>query len=85
MKIGHCQLQSSKNFEASPEEFRKGLEWAEKERAVGATVRDEPRQRGHKLTEVNSLGVSQAVARDPATGRFTGAHDPRVAGKAAGW
>ncbi len=55
------------------------------ERALPAAVRDELRRRGHKLTEVGTLGVSQAVARDPVTHQFTGAHDPRVAGKAAGW
>ncbi len=55
------------------------------ERALPAAVRDELRRRGHTLTEVNTLGVSQAVARDPVTGRFSGAHDPRVAGKAAVW
>ncbi len=55
------------------------------ERAFAADVREELRRRGHKLVETESIGVSQAVARDPVTGRFTGAHDPRVAGKAAGW
>ena len=55
------------------------------ERAFAAAVREELRRRGHKLVETESIGVSQAVARDPVTGRFTGAHDPRVAGKAAGW
>ena len=55
------------------------------ERAMSSTVRDALRRRGHKLTEVNTLGVSQAVAYDPITRRFTVAHDPRVAGKAAGW
>ncbi len=55
------------------------------ERAFPAAVRDELRRRGHQLQEVNGIGISQAVARDPVTGRFSGAHDPRVAGKAAGW
>ncbi|MCX6908834.1 MAG: gamma-glutamyltransferase [Verrucomicrobia bacterium] len=55
------------------------------ERTLPAAVRDELRRRGHTLTEVNTLGVSQAVARDPVTGCFSGAHDPRVAGKAAVW
>lgn len=55
------------------------------ERTLPAAVRDELRRRGHTLTEVSTLGVSQAVARDPATGRFSGAHDPRVPGKAAIW
>jgi len=55
------------------------------ERTMSSAVRDELRRRGHKLTEVSTLGVSQAVAYDPSTRRFTGAHDPRVAGKASGW
>jgi gamma-glutamyltranspeptidase/glutathione hydrolase len=55
------------------------------ERAVPSAVLDELRRRGHKLTEINSLGVSQAVAYDPITRKFSGAHDPRVSGKAAGW
>ncbi|MFA6563674.1 MAG: gamma-glutamyltransferase [Verrucomicrobiia bacterium] len=55
------------------------------ERTLPAAARAELRRRGHALTEVGSLGVSQAVARDPATGRFSGAHDPRVPGKAAVW
>ncbi len=40
--------------------------------------------RGHKLKEVRSMGVSQAIVRDPASGQFLGVHDPRVPGKAAG-
>jgi gamma-glutamyltranspeptidase len=48
-------------------------------------AREELKRRGHKLVEVSTLGVSQAVARDPITGRFSGAHDPRVPGKADGW
>ncbi|MDD5522751.1 MAG: gamma-glutamyltransferase [Kiritimatiellae bacterium] len=55
------------------------------ERTVDPAVRDELRRRSHKLTEVNSIGISQAVAFDPVTRRFSGAHDPRVSGKAAGW
>jgi gamma-glutamyltranspeptidase / glutathione hydrolase len=41
-------------------------------------------ERGHKLKEVRNMGVSQAIARDPASGQFIGVHDPRVPGKAAG-
>jgi gamma-glutamyltranspeptidase/glutathione hydrolase len=55
------------------------------ERTLPPAVREELIRRGHKLVETSTLGVSQAVARDPTTVRFTGAHDPRVAGKAAGW
>jgi gamma-glutamyltranspeptidase/glutathione hydrolase len=40
--------------------------------------------RGHKLTPVGSMGVSQAIWYDKASGQFLGVHDPRVPGKAAG-
>jgi gamma-glutamyltranspeptidase/glutathione hydrolase len=40
--------------------------------------------RGHKLTPVASMGVSQAIEFDRTTGKFLGLHDPRVPGKAAG-
>lgn len=40
--------------------------------------------RGHKLTPVANMGVSQAIELDRATGKFLGVHDPRVPGKAAG-
>jgi gamma-glutamyltranspeptidase/glutathione hydrolase len=55
------------------------------ERSLPVAAREELKRRGHKLVEVSTLGVSQAVARDPITGRFSGAHDPRVPGKADGW
>jgi gamma-glutamyltranspeptidase/glutathione hydrolase len=40
--------------------------------------------RGHKLTPVASMGVTQAIELDRATGKFFGLHDPRVPGKAEG-
>jgi gamma-glutamyltranspeptidase/glutathione hydrolase len=40
--------------------------------------------RGHKLTPIANMGVSQAILFDKATGQFLGVHDPRVPGKAAG-
>ena len=40
--------------------------------------------RGHQLTPIANMGVTQAVGFDPATGQFLGAHDPRIPGKAAG-
>ncbi len=40
--------------------------------------------RGHKLTPVANMGVSQAIELDRSTGKFLGLHDPRVPGKAAG-
>jgi len=41
---------------------------------------------GHTLQVANStaVGVTQIIAFDSATGIFTGAHDPRVPGLAAG-
>jgi gamma-glutamyltranspeptidase/glutathione hydrolase len=40
--------------------------------------------RGHKLTPVSNMGVSQAILFDKSSGQFIGVHDPRVPGKAAG-
>jgi gamma-glutamyltranspeptidase / glutathione hydrolase len=40
--------------------------------------------RGHKLTPIGSMGVSQAIEYDAVSGLFFGVHDPRVPGKAAG-
>ncbi len=39
---------------------------------------------GHKVETASSMGVTQAILRLP-DGRFMGASDPRVNGKAAGW
>ncbi len=39
---------------------------------------------GQKIEKTSSLGVTQAILRLP-DGRFMGASDPRVNGKAAGW
>jgi gamma-glutamyltranspeptidase/glutathione hydrolase len=40
--------------------------------------------RGHKLTPVASMGVTQAIQFDRASGQFLGVHDHRIPGKAAG-
>jgi len=40
--------------------------------------------RGHKLTPISNMGVTQAIELDRASGRFLGLHDPRIPGKAAG-
>ena len=40
--------------------------------------------RGHKLREIKSMGVSQAIFLDPTTRVLIGVHDARVPGKAAG-
>jgi gamma-glutamyltranspeptidase/glutathione hydrolase len=53
------------------------------ERSVPAAVREELQRRGHQLNVVSEIGVSQAIGREGEA--FTGAHDPRVSGKAAGY
>jgi gamma-glutamyltranspeptidase / glutathione hydrolase len=53
------------------------------ERAVPEQVRAALQERGHTLEIVEHIGVSQAVAEK--AGAFTGASDPRVEGKAAGY
>jgi gamma-glutamyltranspeptidase/glutathione hydrolase len=40
--------------------------------------------RGHELTPVASMGVTQAIEFNRQSGQFLGVHDPRVPGKAAG-
>ncbi len=55
------------------------------EKSVDPAVRDTLRQRGHALSEVNSLGACQAVARPASQTIFFGAADPRIPGAAAGW
>ena len=39
---------------------------------------------GHELAPATRLGVSQGITRDPQTGRFRPAHDPRLEGGAGG-
>jgi gamma-glutamyltranspeptidase/glutathione hydrolase len=39
---------------------------------------------GHQIHWSNTAGVTQAIVRDPESGEFTGVHDPRVPGLAAG-
>ena len=41
--------------------------------------------RGHKITELPAVAVSQIVARSPDGKSFTGAADPRAGGTAEGW
>ena len=53
------------------------------ERAIAPEVRDELRKRGHILSETDSFGACQAVAREE--GAFVGAADPRNSGTALGW
>jgi len=55
------------------------------ERKVSETVRNVLVRRGHKLQVVDSLGAMQAVGLGSQANRFSGAHDPRLEGKAAGF
>ena len=65
-------------------------QWSPDYLRVETTLPTEARNRldqfGHDLfiAESDEVGVCQMIVFDPETGRFTGAHDPRVPGKAAG-
>ena len=54
------------------------------ESSLPGPVVAELESRGHTISRSRSVGTTQAIKRDPETGEFHGAHDPRVPGKAAG-
>ena len=54
------------------------------ESSLPGPVVAELESRGHTISRSRSGGTTQAIKRDPVTGEFHGAHDPRVPGKAAG-
>jgi gamma-glutamyltranspeptidase/glutathione hydrolase len=54
------------------------------ESQLDPAVQEALASRGHKLTKVGSMGVTQAILFDRSSGQFLGVHDPRVPGKAAG-
>ncbi len=54
------------------------------EKKAGEAVIRELEARGHKVTRVDNMGVTQAVGKD-ANGRFAGAPDPRGEGQALVW
>lgn len=54
------------------------------ESQLGSAFQNALTKRGHKLTTVKGMGVSQVIAFDQESGLFYGMHDPRVPGKAAG-
>ncbi len=53
------------------------------EKRLATEVKEALRGYGHKVREVESLGASQVIMREP-DGTFRGEADPRVKGKAAG-
>jgi gamma-glutamyltranspeptidase/glutathione hydrolase len=55
------------------------------ESALPSNIQEELTRRGHKLTAMRSMGVSQIVARSPDGKEFLGAADPRAGGNSAGW
>jgi len=55
------------------------------ESSVPETWRESMIQRGHELKPLKFVGVTQAIGWDAEAGQFTGVHDPRVPGKAAGY
>jgi gamma-glutamyltranspeptidase/glutathione hydrolase len=54
------------------------------EPGTDATVAESLRKLGHTVVIGGSAGTTQMIYRDPKTRLFTGVHDPRVPGKAAG-
>lgn len=54
------------------------------EEAFGSETLRRVEAAGHKLSITRSMGATQCVWLDAATGRFTPVHDPRVPGKASG-
>ena len=54
------------------------------EEAVDSNIREGLQAMGHQITIARNIAVGQAIRFDKATGLFTGVHDPRTNGKAAG-
>jgi gamma-glutamyltranspeptidase/glutathione hydrolase len=54
------------------------------ESRLDQSLQDALTGRGHKLTPVGNMGVSQSIEFNPATKQFLGLADPRIPGKAAG-
>ncbi|TAL05429.1 MAG: gamma-glutamyltransferase [Verrucomicrobia bacterium] len=55
------------------------------EKTLPASLQTALGQRGHRITEINALAVSQIIARSTDGKGFIGAADPRAGGNAAGW
>jgi gamma-glutamyltranspeptidase / glutathione hydrolase len=54
------------------------------ESGTAGNVAESLRNMGHTVVIGGSAGTTQMIYRDPKNGLFTGVHDPRVPGKAAG-
>ncbi|MFP6604734.1 MAG: gamma-glutamyltransferase [Pirellulaceae bacterium] len=55
------------------------------ERTMGRDLVMELKELGHRVETRSSVGISQAISYDPAQKQFSGVHDPRIRGKAAGF
>jgi gamma-glutamyltranspeptidase/glutathione hydrolase len=75
-------LEEQMDFERFHHQWRPDRLYVES--SLPAPVVAELESRGHTISRSRSVGITQAIKRDPETGEFHGAHDPRVPGKAAG-
>ena len=55
------------------------------ERTMGRDLVSELKALGHRVEIRSSVGISQAISYDPVQKQFSGVHDPRIRGKAAGF
>ena len=55
------------------------------ERTMGRDLVAELKALGHRVETRTSVGISQAISYDAAQKQFSGVHDPRIRGKAAGF
>jgi gamma-glutamyltranspeptidase/glutathione hydrolase len=55
------------------------------ERTMGRDLVSELKELGHRVETRSSVGISQAISYDLAQKQFSGVHDPRIRGKAAGF
>ncbi len=55
------------------------------ENTIDSTLVPELEKRGHKIKKTESMGVCQAVAKNPKGKGFVAGSDPRVSGKAGAW
>ena len=55
------------------------------ERTMGRDLVSELKALGHRVETRSSVGISQAISYDPVKKQFSGVHDPRIRGKAAGF
>lgn len=84
-----AMIDLGKTAEAAAAELRFHQQWSPNEllveRGLPPSLLAELEKRGHRVKLQGALSTSQIVARDPRTGTFEGAADPRVHGSAQGF